>query len=88
MEEQRAMQAQPQSGGVTFSSALVWLKDGNKAAREGWNGKGQFVQAQFPDENSKMQMPYLYLHNAQGQLVPWLPSQGDLFGEDWIILDR
>jgi hypothetical protein len=27
--------------------------------------------------------PYLMMHNAQGVFVPWVPSQGDLFAEDW-----
>lgn len=28
---------------LSFESALILLKDGNKLQREGWNGKGQFV---------------------------------------------
>lgn len=69
----------------SFSSALIALKNGATVRRQGWNGAGQSVNAQFPDAHSKMQVPYLYLQNAQGQLVPWVPSQGDLFAEDWII---
>ncbi|MDQ6418679.1 DUF2829 domain-containing protein [Paenibacillus sp. LHD-117] len=31
--------------------------------------------------------PYCALFNAQGKWQPgWLPSQGDLFAEDWIIV--
>lgn len=31
--------------------------------------------------------PYLALFNAQGKWQPgWVPSQGDLFAEDWIVL--
>jgi hypothetical protein len=30
--------------------------------------------------------PYLMLHNAQGNFVPWAPSMGDLFADDWEIL--
>jgi len=67
-----------------FSDALLALKRGARLARAGWNGKGQWVQAQYPDEHSKMQLPYLYLHNAHGQLVPWVPSTGDLFAVDWV----
>ena len=76
----------PKEKPQNFSWALQWLKDGHKVSRAGWNGKGQWVAAQFPDEHSKMQLPYLYLHNAQGKLVPWVPSTGDLFAEDWVIV--
>lgn len=32
--------------------------------------------------------PYFALFNAQGKWQPgWLPSQGDLFAEDWIIVE-
>lgn len=77
-----------QSNKITFGTALAYLKEGKKMTRTGWNGKGLFVQAQFPDEHSKMTNPYLYI-NAQsvgGKLNPWLPSQTDLFAEDWEIV--
>lgn len=57
-----------------------------RAVRAGWNAPGQWIAAQFPDINSKMGAPYLYLCNAQGVKVPWVPSQGDLFARDWAIL--
>lgn len=68
---------------LTFSTALVLIKEGKRLQRAGWNGKGQWVAAQFPDANSKMTAPYIYLHNAQGGLIPWVVSQGDVFAEDW-----
>jgi hypothetical protein len=71
----------------TFSQALEWVKDGFKISRSGWNGKGQFIQLQTPDEHSKMSLPYLYLFSAQGDFVPWVPSQGDLFAEDWMGIE-
>ena len=84
----------------TISVALEELKAGNKVARKGWNGANQFIwyvppgsyparmeaiKGYFPDDK----VPYggyLALKNAQGQVVPWLPSQGDLLAEDWIKL--
>lgn len=69
-----------------FEDALHFLKDGYRVAREGWNGPNQYVMMQSPDENSKMRLPYLYLCNVRGELVPWLPSQGDLFATDWKIV--
>lgn len=70
----------------TFSAALIHVKAGSKIARLGWNGPGQAVQMQLPDAHSKMGVPYLYLTNAQGQNVPWVPSQGDLFADDWTVV--
>jgi hypothetical protein len=57
--------------------------EGAKLTRLGWNGKGQFIQAQFPDQNSKMGPPYIFISTVDGKLVPWLASQTDLFAEDW-----
>ncbi|WP_337588365.1 DUF2829 domain-containing protein [Paenibacillus gorillae] len=32
--------------------------------------------------------PYCALFNAQGKWQPgWVPSQGDLFAEDWVIVE-
>lgn len=68
----------------TFEAALQYLKSGGMVARLGWNGPGQYVACQRPDAQSKMSAPYLYLRNTQGALVPWVPSQGDLFATDWV----
>ena len=45
------------------------------------------MKKQVPDEHSKMTEPYAYLHNAQGGLIPWTPSQGDLFATDYYIVE-
>ncbi len=72
---------------LNFSAALHWLKDGYRVAREGWNGKGMWLSIQYPDVNSKMTLPYIYMRTAQGDLVPWLASQTDILAEDWVILE-
>lgn len=68
-----------------FGEVLAALKQGKKAAREGWNGKGMWIHLQVPDENSKMRRPYIYMCPVDGDLVPWLASQSDLLAEDWFI---
>lgn len=68
---------------MDFSAALTSLKEGHYLHREGWNGKNQFICLQRPDEHSKMTLPYIFIHTAQGDLVPWLASQTDLLAEDW-----
>ena len=69
-----------------FSEALEALKRGFKVTRQGWNGKGMYLLAQFPDENSKMERPYIYIVPGEGFTVPWVASHADLFGDDWIVL--
>lgn len=69
-----------------FADALMGAMDGKRITRAGWNAGGQYVAAQIPDKGSKMSRPYLYLKNAQNDFVPWVPSQGDLFANDWAIL--
>lgn len=77
---------------LSFSAALIAAKDGEKIARSGWNGKGMWVQIQYPDQFSKMTLPYLYLNypefseNTPGARVPWFASQTDILAEDWSVL--
>lgn len=73
---------------MDFSQALVSLKLDFSVARRGWNGNGLLVKAQYPDDNSKMGNPYLYIDARAlgGTLNPWVPSQTDLFGEDWYVV--
>lgn len=68
-----------------IGKAIKELWNGASVAREGWNGPGQYIGLQTPDENSKMSLPYLYIHTAQGDLVPWLASQTDILATDWYV---
>lgn len=69
--------------GTGFEYALAQLRLGFRVARDGWNGKGQWLQLQVPDEHSKMTLPYIYITTVQGDRVPWLASQTDLLAQDW-----
>jgi Protein of unknown function (DUF2829) len=86
-----------------FSDALRLLKEGHCLARQGWNGKNQFVYMVsgstfqvnrrpllgiFSEGFTVEYLPHLDMWNAQGKAVPWLASQGDLFADDWQIVDR
>lgn len=71
---------------MTFSTALEALKSGESVARSGWNGKGMWLALQVPDEHSKMTLPYIYIRTVAGDLVPWLASQTDILGEDWVTV--
>jgi len=70
-----------------FSWALQQVKQGKAIQRDGWNGKGLKVLAQFPDENSKMTLPYLYIEYLDGKRCPWLASQTDIMAEDWSVVE-
>ena len=83
---------------VNFGEALVALKQGNKVARSGWNGKGmwlvlivgeavaQAIADRYGDGNAIPVLDAIYMKTATGELVPWLASQTDVLMEDWIIL--
>lgn len=86
---------------MDFGAALQALKDGNRVARKGWNGKGMFL---FLVQGStfKVNRPPLLgiyeegteinyhahvdMRTVDGMIVPWLCSQTDMLAEDWAIL--
>lgn len=83
---------------MNFGQALEAVKSGAKIYREGWNGKGQFawyvpegkyparmeaIKGFFPDDKVPY-AAYFALKNAQGNVVPWIPSVGDILASDWL----
>lgn len=76
-----------------FGEVIQRLKEGVgataiiKFAREGWNGKGQYIALQTPDENSANTLPYIYIITVDGKRVPWIASQTDMLAEDWVIAE-
>lgn len=74
--------------GLSFGKALDALKAGHRISREGWNGKGMWLDLQVPSLGSKMTLPYIYMWTADKNLVPWLASQTDLLANDWCIVSE
>lgn len=84
---------------MNFGQAIEALKEGKKVAREGWNGKGMWLELQVPTESSKMtnlistwfvlkvQPNSLEIKDKDFELVPWLASQADILSEDWVIVE-
>jgi hypothetical protein len=70
-----------------FGWALAQLREGKRVQRANWNGPGQYLELQTPDENSKMTLPYIYIRTVDGFLVPWLASQSDMLYEDWRVVE-
>lgn len=75
----------------SFSVALERLKQGEKLQREGWNGKGQWIEIRDQSKNTsdslRMTLPFIFIHTVQGDHVPWLASQTDMLAEDWMIFE-
>lgn len=80
---------------MNFGQAIEQLKQGNRCARGGWNGKGIFIELQVPDAHSKMTSPYIFIDTtglqtdnalAPKSRVPWLASQTDMLAEDWQLV--
>ncbi|WP_439829944.1 DUF2829 domain-containing protein [Aeromonas veronii] len=78
--------------GMGFDQAIKALKRGDGVRRVGWNGTGLTVFGQFPDADSKMSLPYLYIEypddakTTPGARCPWVPSATDLMAEDWEVV--
>lgn len=84
---------------MNFGQALKALKKGAKVRRTGWNGKGMWLRLYNPyldrefsirehypaDLDSGTLAPWIGMHTADNQFVPWLASQTDLLAEDWEI---
>ena len=73
---------------MNYGLAIMSLKAGHRVYRTGWNGPGQYLTLQIPDEHSKMTLPYIYITTVQGDLVPWLASQTDILATDWAVYEE
>jgi hypothetical protein len=79
---------------VNFGQALESLKDGERVARSGWNGKGMWLHLvqenaaglrDLRDQQFKTRA-YIEMKDATDMYVPWLASQTDMLAEDWEIV--
>lgn len=77
--------------GLTFGTAIEYLKLGRKVARKGWNGRRMFLELQVPDENSKMTFayPFFTIPNCEEgtRRIPYAPTIVDIMSEDWELLN-
>lgn len=70
---------------MDIGQAIEAMRNGRSVTRENWNGPGQHLEMQVPDEHSKMTLPYIFITTVQGDRVPWLASQTDLLANDWVF---
>ncbi len=87
---------------MNFGSALQALKNGQKVAREGWNGKGMFLflvpgsvfkvnraplLGIYPEGTEINYRPHIDMKTVDGEIVPWVASQTDVLAEDWCVVE-
>lgn len=78
----------PTDNRIDFGAAIKVLKDGKRAARSGWNGKGMFVELhkggdfQFSELN-----PFFVIKNVANSFNTWVPSISDILAEDWEVVE-
>ena len=69
---------------MNFGIAFEEVKLGSAMRLPQW-GEDVLIKAQFPDENSKMTSPYLYVESRFGK-VPWKETMIELFSDDWEVV--
>ena len=89
------------SKSLNFGEALAALKEGQRVARSGWNGKGMFLflvagsnfvvnrepLLSIMGEGAQVTYrPHIDMKDAEGKVVPWLASQTDMLADDWQIV--
>lgn len=69
---------------VNFGEGLEEVKKGKSMRLPNWAHDVK-IKAQFPDKDSKMTAPYLYVESRFG-CIPWKETMIELFSEDWQVL--
>ena len=69
---------------MNFGDAFEAVKTGKAMRLPRWS-VDVMIKAQYPDENSKMTAPYLYVESRFGK-VPWKETMIELFSEDWEVV--
>lgn len=68
---------------MNFGEAFEAVKKGAGMRLPHWKDD-VIIKAQYPDENSKMTAPYLYVESRYGK-VPWGETMIELFSEKWEV---
>jgi len=69
---------------MNFGEAFEQVKKGKGMRLPQWQSD-VVIKVQYPDENSKMTAPYLYVESRFGR-VPWKETMIELFSEKWEIV--
>lgn len=83
----------------SFGEAIKYLKRGMKVAREGWNGKNQYIQlakgiSYVGADGTVVNCEHEAIGNmaiafvgTSGVQMGWLASQADMLAEDWMFVE-
>ncbi len=83
-----------------FGKAIIYLKEGKKLQREGWNGKRQYIElaTNISYKNVKAEVinaeheaignKAIAFVGTSGVQLGWLASQADMLAEDWKIFNE
>lgn len=92
-------EAYKECAGMTFGIALELIKKGVKVAREGWNGKKQYIELAtcisyknanaeiINAEHDAIGNKAIAFVGTSGVQLGWLASQADMLAEDWVIVE-
>ena len=84
---------------MDFGLALKALKEGYKVSRNGWNGKGQYLELAtnvsyknpqgkiINADHSTMGNKAIAFVGTSGVQLGWLASQADMLSEDWYVVE-
>ena len=87
---------------MTFGRAIKEMQNGEKVAREGWNGKGMFIflvpgstfqvnrpplLGIYPEGTTINYHAHVDMKTATGEIVPWVCSQSDMLATDWGVVE-
>lgn len=85
--------------GLSFGAAIEAVKAGKRIARNGWNGKGQYVElashvSYMEPQGKQVNADHAAIGNralafcgTSGVQLGWLASQADMLAEDWKIVE-
>lgn len=81
---------------MNFGAAIEALKNDERVARKGWNGKGMWLGIHKDDrlcvhEGTGLEIEYadyIAMKTADDKVVPWVASQTDMLAEDWEIVSE
>lgn len=84
---------------MNFSEAIDAVKNGRRIQRDGWNGKGQYVELVTDlsyknaageivnADHQTMGNRALAFVGTSGVQIGWLASQADMLSEDWKVAE-
>jgi hypothetical protein len=71
---------------LLYVNKSAWHINNSRISRMAEDGRTQAIDS-FDSGEPKL-LPFIGMHTAQGEFVPWLASQTDMLAEDWCILEN